>query len=168
MVRRLTGTADPMTDYRIATAADIPVIHALLVENAVHDGGTLAGTEDSLRRHGFGPLPRFRVILATNGSAVLGLTMIFPEYSSWRGQVGLFVQDLYLCPAARGQGTGRGLLAAAVRLCPDWDPAFVTLMVQHTNLAARAFYARQGFVLRQQADILICEGAALAALTQAD
>jgi len=149
---------------RLAGPADIPTIHALLLENAAHDGGDLRGTEASLRQYGFGPDPRFRTVLGQTGDQVLGLSLFFPEYSSWRGTVGLFVQDLYVRPAARGRGLGRGLLAASLRAAADWQPTFLTLLAHHHNATGRAFYAAQGFVQRAQADMLVCEGDALARL----
>lgn len=155
-----------MTALRRATAADVPVIHALLCAMAGEEGGAIKGTPDTLLTHGFGPAPRFRVILAT-GDQPLGLILYFPEYSTWRGQMGLYVQDLYLHPAARGMGLGRALLAAAVRDAtddPQWQPQFVTLMVAQKNHAARAFYTALGFAPRDTADPLILAGQGLAAL----
>jgi GNAT superfamily N-acetyltransferase len=151
--------------FRRAGAADVPDIHALLVENAANDHAALRGTEATLARYGFGEEPRFRVVLACESGTVGGLTLSFPEYSSWRGTVGIFVQDLYLRPGLRGRGLGRRLLAETVRLCADWEPAFITLIVHHGNVAAREFYAAQGFVLRERADLLVLEGERLAALT---
>jgi ribosomal protein S18 acetylase RimI-like enzyme len=147
-------------------AADVPAIHALLVENAANDHAELQGTEASLRHHGFGAVPRFRVVLACEGENAVGLTLVFPEYSSWRGTVGIFVQDLYLGPHLRGRGMGRKILAETVRFCADWEPAFVSLIVHHGNTAAQGFYAAQGFVLRERADLLVLEGAGLTALVE--
>lgn len=144
--------------FRRAVVGDVPAIHALLVENALNDHAELRGTEESLHRYGFGDVPRFRVVLACEGDAAVGLTMVFPEYSSWRGRVGIFVQDLYLKGHLRGRGLGRRLLAETVRACADWEPAFVTLIVHHGNTAAQGFYAAQGFVLRERADLLVLEG----------
>ena len=104
-------------------------------------------------------------MLAEEAGRAVGLALVLPEYSSWRGRVGLLVQDLYVIPAMRGRGVGRALLAEALRACADWEPAFLTLLVQHKNKAAQAFYATQGFVMREQADMLICEGEALVRLS---
>jgi GNAT superfamily N-acetyltransferase len=152
--------------FRVAVAGDVPAIHALLVENAENDHATLRGTEESLRRYGFGAEPRFRAVLACEGDEVVGLTLSFPEYSSWRGSVGIFVQDLYLRPSLRGRGMGRRLLAETLRACADWEPAFVSLIVHHGNKAAQGFYAAQGFVLRERADLLVLEGADLTSLAE--
>lgn len=152
--------------FRLAVAGDVPAIHALLVENAENDHGHLRGTEETLRRWGFGAAPMFRSVLACEGDAVVGLTLVFPEYSSWRGTVGVYVQDLYLKPHLRGRGLGRRLLAETVRACADWEPAFVTLIVHHGNAGAQGFYRAQGFVLRERADLLVLEGAGLTALAE--
>ena len=146
--------------YRLATADDSAAIHGLLVENATNDGGTIRGSVETLRRYGF-ERGLFRAVLAEEAGRAVGLVLVLPEYSSWRGRVGLLVQDLYVAPRMRGRGLGRALLAEAMRACPDWEPAFLTLLVQHKNKGAQAFYAAQGFTLREEADMLVCEGAAL-------
>jgi ribosomal protein S18 acetylase RimI-like enzyme len=150
--------------FRAAVAADVSAIHDLLVENAENDGGVIRGDLESLSRYGFGPQPMFRTVLAEENGRAVGLSLVFPEYSSWRGRVGVFVQDLYLRPHLRGRGLGRALLAATVRAVADWEPAFVTLIVHHSNAAAQGFYAAQGFVLRERADLMILEGADLGRL----
>lgn len=149
--------------FRTATADDTAAIHALLVENAVNDGGSIGGDEGTLRRYGF-DLGLFRAVLAEEGGRAVGLALVLPEYSSWRGRVGLLVQDLYVVPSARGRGVGGALLARAMAACADWEPAFLTLLVQHRNKPAQDFYAARGFILREKADMLICEGPALSRL----
>lgn len=147
-----------------ALAHDVDLIHQLLQEMARAENGAIKGSAQTLLQHGFGPNPRFRVVLALDAEP-LGLVLYFPEYSSWRGEMGVYVQDLYLRPAARGLGLGRALLAAALRDA-DWNPAFVTLMVAQKNHAARAFYNRLGFVQRDSADPLILSDQGLMALRQ--
>ncbi len=152
--------------YRRANALDVPILHHLLLENAANDGGHFAGTEASLMQHGFGAEPKFRVMLAERGDETLGLALFFPEYSSWRGSVGAFLQDLYVRPDARGLGLGRGLLVAVQRESADWGSTFLTLMVHPANQNGRGFYAAQGFVLRGEQHWLILEDPALARLMQ--
>jgi GNAT superfamily N-acetyltransferase len=150
--------------YRRALASDADLIHDLLVENATNEGGQIAGSPETLLRHGFGPVPLFRVVLAL-GDQALGLSLFFPEYSSWRGVMGVFVQDLYLRPSARGRGLGRGLLGASMAEASDWHPQFLTLMVQRKNANAQGFYRALGFILRDASDQLVLEGEGLSALT---
>jgi GNAT superfamily N-acetyltransferase len=150
--------------FRRAVAGDAALIHQLLGDMAAEDGGHILGSVESLLHNGFGPQPRFHVVLAMDAAdAALGLAIYFAEYSTWRGTLGLYVQDIYLAPTARGRGLGRAILAAALRDA-DWPVGFVTLMVSRKNAAARAFYDRLGFTQRDITDPLILTGAGLAAL----
>lgn len=153
-----------MITYRPAIAADAPLIHALLSEMAEAEGGSIGGGVAALLRHGFGPEPRFRVLLAQEQAVTLGFCLFLPEYSSWRGAMGVFVQDLYVRSGARGKGLGRGLLAATLAAAQDWQPAFMALMVKRSNLPAIGFYETLGFGLRDNAAPYILEGEGLRAL----
>ena len=152
-----------MTVLRAATAADVPVILRFLQAMAAEAGETVGSTEASLLAHGFGPTPRFRGLIAEGVAGPLGMVLYFPEYSTWRGEMGLFVQDVYVSPQGRGLGLGRQLLAGAMAHA-DWAPQFVTLMVAHSNASTRGFYETLGFGLRDDADQLILEGEGLRAL----
>ena len=152
-----------MTVLRPATAQDVPVILRFLQAMAAEAGETVGSTKASLLAHGFGPTPRFRGLIAERETGPLGMVLYFPEYSTWRGEMGLFVQDVYVSPEGRGLGLGRQLLAGAMAHA-DWSPQFLTLMVAHPNAGARAFYEAVGFGLRDNADQLILEGEGLRAL----
>ena len=155
-----------MIIYRLAVAEDAALIHAMLSEMAEADDGVIGGGTESLLQHGFGPEPRFRVVLVEERGIALGFCLFLPEYSSWRGAMGLFVQDIYLNHAARGKGLGRGLLAAALAHAQDWQPRFMALMVKRSNVLAIGFYETLGFALRDASDPYILEGPGLRALMQ--
>ncbi|OYU40845.1 MAG: hypothetical protein CFE33_01810 [Pseudorhodobacter sp. PARRP1] len=155
-----------MISYRLAEAADAGLIHAMLSEMAEAEGSTIGGGVVALQQHGFGPTPRFRVVLVEEHGVALGFCLFLPEYSSWRGAMGVFVQDIYLSHAARGKGLGRGLLAAARAHAQDWQPQFMALMVKRSNLRAIGFYETLGFALRDASDPYILEGEGLTALMQ--
>ncbi len=148
--------------YRRAVRDDAALIHLLLSEMAAEEGGQIKGTPDSLIEHGFGPQPRFSVLLAEDPEPI-GLVIYFPEYSTWRGALGLYVQDLYLRPAARGRGLGRALIAQALRQA-NWGAEFVSLMVAEKNQSGRAFYAAIGFAERGTGAPMILAGAEFDAL----
>lgn len=152
-----------MTAIRPARAEDIPTLLHLLTAMAAEDGARIGSTEASLNAGGFGPAPFFRALLAEDDSGPLGMILYFPEYSTWRGEMGLFVQDIYVTPAGRGAGLGRALMAGALAHA-DWSPRFLTLMVARGNAVARAFYAGLGLTPRDDADQLILQGQGLAAL----
>lgn len=152
--------------YRRATAADARTIHGLLAQMAAEVGRGVTSTPDSLRAAGFGPEPRFRAVLAERAGEALGFALVYPEFSSWRGEVGLYVQDLYVRPDARGARLAAELLSAALDEAADWAPTYMSLMVDHRNLAAQAWYAKRGFALRERGDLLILEGPAMDRLRQ--
>jgi ribosomal protein S18 acetylase RimI-like enzyme len=151
-----------LTRIRQAGPEDSALLHRLLTAMAAEQGESIASTPESLRLHGFGATPRFHSLIAETDQP-LGLVLYFPEYSTWRGQLGLFVQDLYVSPVARGLGLGRNLLAAALAQA-DWQPQFLSLMVAHNNVFARNFYQSLGLCLRDKADQLILSGEPLVAL----
>jgi GNAT superfamily N-acetyltransferase len=143
---------------RQAEPADAGVIVALLHDLARHDRAESALDEAALTRYGFGPRALFRVVLAEDGGAVQGLILFFPDFSTLRGRPGMFVQDLYIVPAARGTGIGRALLARAEGMArASWGSSYTTLIVDRINAEARAFYARLGFVDRGDYDLLVRE-----------
>ncbi len=150
--------------FRPAVAADVEQIYRMLVALADHDHGQVKGGTESIARYGFGPEPMFRVILAEQDTVPVGLCLFVPEYSSWRGQIGVYVQDLYVAESARGLGLGRALLAEAARSGRDWEAQFLTLMVQRNNEIGLGFYNAQGFELRGDSRWVVLEGDALARL----
>lgn len=153
-----------MIRLRPALAQDVPILLDLLTAMAAEAGGRIGSTAASLHAGGFGARAHFHALLAEDDTGPLGMILYFPEYSTWRGEMGLFVQDLYVAPAGRGAGLGRALLAGALADA-DWSPGFVTLMVARKNTGARAFYQSLGLGLREDADQLILEGQGLAALS---
>ncbi|MGB8812685.1 MAG: GNAT family N-acetyltransferase [Paracoccaceae bacterium] len=153
--------------FRAGLAADAAAIQALLAELAVHDGVVMRGSVEALLRHGFGARPLFRTILAVRDDAVLGLALFYPDFSTLRGRPGAYVQDLYVSEAARGLGLGRRLLAEVMASARDWEAGYITLTVDRGNASAQRFYARQGFADRGAYEMLILEGAGLAALNGA-
>jgi GNAT superfamily N-acetyltransferase len=150
--------------FRKATSDDAGTIQSLLGDLARQDGAQMRGTADALRRHGFGANPMFQVVLAEQAGAVTGLVLFFPEFSTLRGCPGVFVQDLYVAAPARGQGLGRRLLAQAMAAAQAWDATYLALMVDRSNTRARVFYDRCGFADRGDYDMLVLDGAGLAAL----
>jgi GNAT superfamily N-acetyltransferase len=155
-----------MITYRLAEAKDVPQIHQLLTQMTEDEEESLGSTPARLLQHGFGATPRFRAVLA-EAEVPLGLCLFIPEYSTWRGALGVFIQDLYLTPEARGKGAGRGLLAAAWAAAQDWQPEFIALMVKRSNFPAIGFYQNLGFTLRDSSDPMILTGAGLTALGEA-
>lgn len=136
---------------RPAEPDDAPVVLDLLqaLAERLGDGPAFRSTAALIRRHGFGPDRLFHSLLGFAGGVPLGLALYFPTFSTLRGAPGLYVQDLYVAPQARGTGLGRQLLKAASRAAGEaWGATHMTLTVHADNGEARGFYQRLGFVLR--------------------
>jgi ribosomal protein S18 acetylase RimI-like enzyme len=147
---------------RPVTPADLPALRQMLQDLADHDGATYqVASVAALQEAAFGAVPQIHALIAP-----LGMVIYFPWYSTHRGLPGLFVQDLYVAPQARGSGLARALLAEAMQH-QGWGARFIALAVNADNLAASRFYAKTGFT-PQGYDMMILEGAALTDLAPKD
>jgi ribosomal protein S18 acetylase RimI-like enzyme len=148
--------------YRAATAQDAGTLRQMVQALSDHDGGTYpVGSEAGLLQHGFGARPLFWAVIAEN-TTPLGMVIYYPDYSTHRGEAGVYVQDIYVSDAARRLGVGRGLLAAMMDM-QDWNARFITLGVSDENHLANGFYARIGFRKRGY-QMMILDGTDLEAL----
>jgi ribosomal protein S18 acetylase RimI-like enzyme len=91
----------------------------------------------------------FGVIAERAGEAV-GLCLWFPWFSTWRGRRGVYVQDLYVVPAARRSGLARALLGEAARRARISGAAFLRLDVDKSNSDGIALYESLGFAMKNE------------------
>lgn len=153
-----------MITYRSAVAEDVPAIRDLLQALSDHDGGPEVGPAAALLKHGFGERSLFRAVLAVDAGEAVGLVLFYPDFSTMRGEPGVYVQDLFVNERLRGKGIGRQLLARARALAEScWGARYLTLSVSPDNATAKSAYARLGFRPRGY-DFLILDGEALASL----
>jgi len=68
-------------------------------------------TEDDIIRDGFSGDRKFWVLIAEWNSEPVGFAFYFFNYSTWLGRPGLYLEDLFVRPEARGKGIGKALLA---------------------------------------------------------
>jgi ribosomal protein S18 acetylase RimI-like enzyme len=150
---------------RPAGVSDVVVLRDMLQALSRHTGGPGdAGSLQSLLEHGFGPRPLFYALIAEDAAGAVGMIIYYPDFSTLRGQSGLYVQDLYLAPAARGAGLGPMLLRHATLAAQrDWGAVYLTLAVEAENLGAVRFYQNLGFRPRGY-DFLILDKEGLASL----
>ena len=136
------------SEIREAEIADIPEMHRLLTDLArfVGDLHAYEGKTESLARYGFGANRVFHSLLAFSGDQAVGLVNYFPEYSSWRGEPGVYILDLFVSELQRGGGLGRRMLGEAMaRAEQRWDAGYVRLSVHGHNAEAIRFYRSLGF-----------------------
>src|SRR3954462_4466226 len=106
---------------RVATLADAPLILSFIRELAeyerlLHEG---EATEADIRRDLFGENPRAFCEIAEQGGQPVGFALWFYNYSTFRGRAGIYLEDLFVRPEARGEGAGKALLAKLARRCVD-------------------------------------------------
>lgn len=148
----------PVPLIRPITPADIPTLLTMLHALVAEDQGTVASTTETLTQAAFGPVPLIHGLIAPDGMA-----LYYPDYSTHRGEPGLYIQDLYVSPGARGTGLARALVAATLQH-QTWGATYITLGVSPANPAAMRFYRKTGFTLRGY-EMMILQGPALRALT---
>ena len=67
------------------------------------------------------------------------MSLWFLNFSTWEGAHGIYLEDLYVRPAARGTGAGRALLAELAAICVERGYRRLDWWVLHWN-PAREFY----------------------------
>lgn len=142
---------DATVRIRPARPDDAAVVVQLIGELAAYErepASSVKVREADLLRDGFGPRPRFELLLAEHGAEVAGFALFFTSYSTWEGRPGLYVEDLFVRESARGRGLGRRLLAAVARLAVERGYPRLDLSVLDWN-PARRFYAAIGMRERE-------------------
>jgi GNAT superfamily N-acetyltransferase len=131
---------------RTATIDDVPRILAFIraladYERLRHE---VVATEDGLRVALFGPRPYAEVVLAEDAGVPVGFALFFHTFSTFLGQPGIYLEDLFVVPEARGRGVGRALLAHLARLAEERGCGRVEWAVLDWNAPAIRFYDSLG------------------------
>src|SRR5690349_942026 len=97
---------------RPATERDVPLILSFIRQLAEYERllDAVKATEEALRSTLFGPKPVGEVLIAEDGGTPVGFALFFQNYSTFLAQPGLYLEDLFVIPSARGRGVGRLLL----------------------------------------------------------
>jgi GNAT superfamily N-acetyltransferase len=154
---------------RFAAADDVGLLLHLIHELAAYERApeAVVATEEDLRRHGFGPNRRFEALLAFVDDEPAGFALFFPDFSTWRGRPGLFLEDLYVREWARRRGVGRRLMARLATIAIERDWPAIHFNVLDWN-PARSFYGRLGIEARSAWVPYGATGAALRRLAAED
>lgn len=138
---------------REATPEDAAAVHALTCVIAETLGLTdkVISTPDDLARDMRHDPPAFRALLAeTPQPEAVGLALFFMDYSTWRGQYGIYVLDLAIAPDWQGRGLGRQLLSGAAALAHKAGCTYLKLAADRENERALGFYGRLGFTVADE------------------
>jgi GNAT superfamily N-acetyltransferase len=151
---------------RPAEAADIPAIHQLIRDLAEYEKALpeVSATQEDLHRALLGERPAVFAHVAENDGQVVGFALWFLNFSTWTGQQGIYLEDLYVRPDQRRSGLGRALLAELARICVARGYTRLEWSVLDWNSPARSFYASLGAVELGEWTVTRLAGPALRAL----
>jgi len=127
---------------RNATPADTALILRFIKGLAEYERAPNAviATEEDLLRDGFGPNPKYRCLIADWDNRPAGFAFFFYNYSTWRGQPGLYLEDLFVIPEMRGKGIGKALLQRIAEIAVRENCYGIRWMVLEWNEPAIKFY----------------------------
>ncbi|MFP5076010.1 N-acetyltransferase family protein [Rhizobium sp. YIM 134829] len=115
----MTATSSPLR-LRRATAADAPTILRFVRELADYERARheVQATEDTIRQSifGEGSITKALICERVETSEPIGFAVWFMSYSTWQARNGLYLEDLYVTPEARGAGAGRLMLRELARI----------------------------------------------------
>jgi GNAT superfamily N-acetyltransferase len=133
---------------RPARPDDVESIASLIRELAAYEKleGHAKATAEDLARHLFGDRPSAEVLIAESEGNPVGFALFYPTFSTFRGQPGLYLEDLFVRPEHRGQGIGKALLANLARIALDRGCCRLEWVVLNWNTPSIEFYRSQGAV----------------------
>ena len=106
----------------------------------------VSAREEDIRQALFGERPVAEALIASLEDEPVGFALFFPNFSTFLGKPGLYLEDLYVQPAARGAGLGRMLLEYLARLTVERGWGRVEWSVLDWNEPSIAFYEKMGAI----------------------
>lgn len=130
---------------RPATPQDVALILRFVRELAEfeREPDAVKATEENLRHALFGERSAEAVIAEQDGEP-MGFALFFHNFSTWTGRKGLYLEDLYVTPEARGSGVGTALLRHLAGIALDRDCGRFEWAVLDWNTPAIDFYTAMG------------------------
>jgi GNAT superfamily N-acetyltransferase len=131
---------------RPATSSDVPTIARLIRALADYErlSHAVVLDETKLGEHLFGPRPFAEVLLAEDAGHVLGFALFYHNFSTFLGQPGIYLEDLFVEPEHRGKGYGKELLLTLARLAVERGCGRLEWAVLNWNESAIQFYKKLG------------------------
>jgi len=135
---------------RPATPADVPLIMSLIRELAEYERepAAVVATEASIHAHlfgdGFGKGPVAECVIGSIDQSPQGFALYFSNFSTWLGKSGIYLEDLYVTPSARGHGLGKALLKHLAHIAVARGCGRLEWSVLDWNEPAIGFYKSLG------------------------
>ena len=151
---------------RPASAADLPLIAQLIRDLAEYErlAHEVRFDDDVLNAKLFGPRPYAEVVIGEIDGHPQGFALFFHNFSTFEGRPGIYLEDLFVRPEARGSGLGKALLSHLAALAVERDCARLEWSVLDWNEPAIGFYKKLGARLMDEWTMMRVDGQALAQL----
>ena len=151
---------------RPANPADLPLIAALIRALAEYEklADEVRFDEAVLGDKLFGPRPYAEVLIGEAGGEPMGFALFFHNFSTFEGRPGIYLEDLFVRPEARGCGLGKSLLAELARIAVARDCARLEWAVLDWNEPSIGFYKSLGARPMDEWTVMRVDGSALATL----
>jgi len=155
---------------RRATPLDVPIILTFIRELAEYEklADHVVATDDDMYVALFGERPVIEALIATLGDEPVGYALYFPTFSTFLGKPGMYLEDVYVRPSARGLGVGRKLLEQLARLTVQRGWGRLEWSVLDWNEPSIAFYKKLGATPMDEWTVFRLAGEQLRSLALAD
>lgn len=151
---------------RNAVAADLPLIAQFIRDLAEYErlAHEVRFDEAKLAERLFGERPYAEVLIGEIDGVAQGFALFFHNFSTFEGRPGIYLEDLFVRPKARGSGLGKALLEKLAEISVGRDCARLEWAVLDWNEPSIAFYKSLGAKQMDEWTVMRVDGDALTAL----
>lgn len=151
---------------RSATPADLPLIAQFIRDLADYEklAHEVRFDDAKLGEKLFGDRPYAEVVIGELDGTPQGFALFFHNFSTFEGRPGIYLEDLFVRPEARGSGLGKALLIHLAKLCTQRDCARLEWSVLDWNAPSIGFYQSLGARMMDEWTVMRVDGDALASL----
>lgn len=141
--------SDSEITVRLASTDDAVAIQSLVVDlaTAIDQLDKVSSTAEDFREALSSSEPEIHALLVERDRQPVGLAIFFLTFSTWRGNKGVYLQDIYLHPDMRGTGAGKKLMARVIAWSVEKGADHLRLSVDIKNTSAQLFYESVGMTL---------------------
>lgn len=131
---------------RQARPKDVDQIMQFVIDLAIYEKeeDAVVATPEHFTNALFCDNPQAHCLIAEAGSKAIGFAVYFYSFSTWLGQHGIYLEDLYVSPESRGLGAGKALLKQLAVIAVEKNLGRVEWSVLDWNEPSIKFYEAMG------------------------
>lgn len=132
-----------MIKIREGKKEDLPAVFELMRELAIYENGLdqVSNTIEKMEEDGFGVNPIFGLIVAESGNEIIGSSIYYYRYSTWKGKR-MYLEDLIVTEQKRGEGAGKMLFDETLEIAKKTNCTGMMWQVLDWNEPAINFYKK--------------------------